>query len=457
MRPHLLYFPCRGTVFDWFSEFSGSGKPQVTTELLMEQWTFEHGSQNAYAGRVTCASCENPAAKYVICQRQGKLAAKLYPRRFPHTKSLHLPECYSYHAELIPDGGVEATNGTEVFPSGDFAALWRDLGDPELRAARVARARQERTHDGAALTRKIGGRKATMGLRRFACELLQHSGVCDWRPNYLGCRDERVFNGLVKGALTELAQGASADRAHSLVRGLPAGTQLVPWSFLDERHLKAPAALSKCVGFGFVQTLGEPNQLGARELILSNHPDLPLLIPGAVLSEDAKDPRSPLQGEPTGFVWVIFVAALHGGVWKIHHLICFRVSAVGLIPVDSRNEELMVERLVAEGRAFKRWLRTPPGLRGRKFVPDFQLLDTPLQEYVEVAGMMSLPEYAREMAAKAEVLGPRLLVWNSAGPLANFIVPPASGTITADHRRYRAGKGLAAGAKSPDGLPRDLV
>jgi hypothetical protein len=120
----------------------------------------------------------------------------------------------------------------------------------------------------------------------------------------------------------------------------------------------------------------------------------------------------------------MFVAERYEGIWKVHHLAWFRLSEVGLIPIESRYEEMMIELLIGERRSFRRWLMTPPELRGTKWVPDLQLIvKGQFGEYIEVAGRMDDPEYADNIRRKQEKLGSRLLVWDTRLPLREFILP----------------------------------
>ena len=431
LRPHILHFPCSGENHDWFAEVSGSGMPGVTTELLSRQRDFERDPRNETLGHVTCGACGDPRARFMVCHRTYKGSNLLYLRRWPNTKHLHAPTCHSYHGELVPsprgEPGQGAAKPTRI--AGDFAALVRAVGDPEGRPVASPRAKSGRSHSQRPLNRAISRREtSSMGLRRFACELLQGSGLCEGHPRFSRWREERDFNGLVKRELESLQHENGRGRASRLLQSLPAGAQMIPWSYLDEDIGRlAPADMSTCVAFGFIEGLGLPNERGARALTLANHPDLPILLPAALLSEFASDKRSPFRSESLPFrTWVIVVAGRYGKDWKAHKLAWFRISEVGLIPVESDHEERMVERLVAERRFFTRWLVPPPGIGGARIVPDFQLLDTLKREFIEVAGMMSDPEYAARIARKVALLGDRLLVWYTSLALGKFVLPPSS-------------------------------
>jgi len=418
MTHHLLHFPCRDAVFNWFGSEAEGSAPRVTVDLLAEQREFECRPGNG-ARRITCQSCGHPQARYVVCYRKGKLTDKLYPRRYPGSGRWHKAGCFSHACELpSPDDGGKQT--PVIGPSGDFAALRRDLGDPEFRVVAMRR----RNRPQADLRRVAGARgisRMTIGLQRLARDLLQRSGVCEWRPHYATGRSERVFNGLVRGALNAITL-ESAGASGALINSLQ-GVSFVPWSYLDERDRKTSDEMTSCVGFGFVESLGPENQHGARQMQLSNHPTCPLVVPRSVLDREGRNPRSPLHSLLAHPVWVIFVAGLFEGTWKIHAMVTFRVTATGLIPVESRHEERMVERLIGEGRTFCRWLLTPPELQGTKFVPDFQLLDTALCEFLEVGGLLANEVYAANIARKKRKLGPRLLVWDTRLALDQFTLP----------------------------------
>ncbi len=428
-QPLLLFFPCTREVYDWFHTRVDAGHPPVTTELLLRQKTFESDPANGIDRRVTCHLCGKAEARYIICRRKGQESDLLFPRRFPLTKHLHLPKCPSFQHETMgtapSSAGNEGQKPTRA-ARGDFAALWTPQLDPELRVvpdAQVKRVRSQLAHSPVQRTRTT---RPTISLRRFASELLQRAGVCDWRPSFQASRNERSFNGLVMGALSALGQSEKDGKAAALLRGLPPDTQIVPWSFHDPQYpQRMPGSVATCVGFGFVESLGMPNRHGARLMALSNYSGLPVLVPAGVLAKEATDPRSPFYpGAATRNVWVMFVAESFDGVWKIHHLSWFRLSAVGLIPIESRFEEMMVERVIGERRSFRRWLLPPPEVRGAKWIPDFQLVTAAEHGvFVEVAGRMDDPAYLANIRRKEERLGSRLIVWDTRSPLRELILP----------------------------------
>src|SRR4051812_2448468 len=129
VKSHLLHFPCRGAVFDWFGEMSGSGVPRVTVDLLAEQREFERVSANR-AKRITCHGCGNSEARYVVCSIAGKTSNKLYPRRFPKSYQHHKPGCLSYSDELNRTEPDSRPAGVRA--SGDFSSLHHLLMDPEF-------------------------------------------------------------------------------------------------------------------------------------------------------------------------------------------------------------------------------------------------------------------------------------------------------------------------------------
>lgn len=428
-QPLLLYFPCTRQVYDWFDRQMATGHHPVTTELLLQQKAFESDPANGIDRRVTCHLCGKAQARYIICRRKGQETDLLFPRRFPLTKHLHSPTCPSFQHEKIGTTPGLADIDSQKPPRavrGDFSALWTPQLDPELRVvpdARVKRVRSDLAHSPVHRTRTT---RPAISLRRFASELLQRAGVCDWRPSFQASRNERSFNGLILGALSALAQSEQDGKAAALLRGLPTGTQIVPWSFLDPQYPQGmPGSVSTCVGFGFVESLGMPNRHGARLMTLSNNPGRPVLVPATVLAKEVADPRSPFYpGAPTSNVWTMFVAESFGGVWKIHHLTWFRLSACGFIPIDSRFEEMMIERMIGERRSFRRWLLPPPELRGAKWIPDFQLAtDGKYGVFVEVAGRMDDPAYLANIRRKQECLGSRLIVWDTRSPLREFALP----------------------------------
>ncbi|MDP1578915.1 MAG: hypothetical protein Q8M02_01465 [Candidatus Didemnitutus sp.] len=415
MKAHLLYFPCREAVFDFFAETSGSGVAPVTIDLLAEQRTYESCSANR-GKRITCHACNHPQARYVVCCRRGRTTDKLFPRRFPHSQRWHKPGCFSYSEELIIADDSETKISPPIVGLGsDFVALRRDLRDPEYSV--VAKQRGRRAGN-SALERSPA--RLTISLQRLARSLLQRSGLCEWRPHYAGARTERVFNGLIKGALNALAH--ESDLTSTVLNSLK-DISFVPWSYLRPRDFKTPEAMTKCVGFGFVESLGQENEHGSRRLTLRNFPNCPVVVPQRILDREARNPRSPLLSFLAHPTWIIFVAEFYGGIWKAHALAAFRVSAVGLIPIDSFSEEKLVARLVGEGRSFVRYLLPPTALGGSRSIPDFQLLDTEYEEYLEVAGMMSSPHYAANIGRKIRLLGTRLIVWDTRISVDKLVFP----------------------------------
>ncbi len=414
MKAHLLYFPCRDAVFDFFAEASGSGVAPVTIDLLAEQRTYESCSANR-GKRITCHSCNHPQARYVVCCRRGRTTDKLFPRRFPNSQQWHKPGCFSYSEELFVADDSETKISPPIVGLGsDFVALRRDLRDPEFSI--VAKQRGKRAGN-AAVERS---QARPISLQRLAKSLFERSGLCEWRPHYAGARTERVFNGLIKGALNALA--AENDLTGKALNNLE-DISFMPWSYLHPRDFKTPEAMTKCVGFGFIESLGPENEHGSRRLTLRNFPNCPVVVPQRILDREARNPRSPLLSFLAHPTWIIFVAESYGGIWKAHALAAFRVSAVGLIPIDSFYEEKLVARLIGEGRSFVRCLLPPPELGGSRFIPDFQLLDTERQEYLEVAGMMSLPHYATNIARKIRLLGARLIVWDTSISVDKLEIP----------------------------------
>lgn len=421
MKPHLLYFPCRNGLFDWFGESSASGVPPVTVDLLAEQREFESHPANR-SKRVTCHGCAHPDARYVICLRHGQSTDKVYPRRYPNSQSAHKPGCFSYAEELFPRGAGSAAAATAIArASGEFAVLKRPMADPEYSIISMRR-RNRAQADAAAVTVGTASKRMTIGLHRLTKELLQRSGLCDWHPGFVGKRNERVFNGRIKGAISDMIVGAGA--ASAVFQNLP-GASFVPWSYLDPLEQKTPHGITACVGFGFVEALGVENEHGARRLTLRNYPDCPVVIPRRILDREGRNPRSALLSHLAHPTWTIFVAGQYDGLWKAHASVSLRVSDSGLLPIESQQENLMAEWLIAEGRGFTRWLLPPPELKGLRIVPDFQLRDTRNEEYLEVGGLLSRPDYAEDMRRKKTLLGDQLLVWDPARvPLSSFVLPP---------------------------------
>ncbi len=399
----LLHFPCRDQSFEWDA---------VNEELLTEQRDFERLRGNREK-RVRCVGCGSSDARYVVCVQHHGQHDHIFVRRFPHSGSAHLPSCYSYSKEL-PRVSRSPVAPSQKKASGDFAALKREIGDPELRPVTI----------GAPSRNSSDGRSASatysIGLKNFGREILQLSGMCDWSPSFLGRRSERVFNGRVKQAIEDSRAHESAVGA--VLRSLP-GVDFIPWSFLNAPQ--TDLSPRKCVGFGFVDGIGPVNEHGGRPIRLANYSELCLTAPRTLFWREEANPWSGLSTFLVCPAWVIFVAVKHAEQWKIHHWSIFRVAPDTLLPIESGAEELMVKRLVAEKRRFKRWLVPPPDISGKKWVPDFQLLDTPHREFIEVAGMLDDVAYAKRMTEKKAALGERLLVWDTRTKVESFNLPPS--------------------------------
>ena len=78
----------------------------------------------------------------------------------------------------------------------------------------------------------------------------------------------------------------------------------------------------------------------------------------------------------------------------------------------------MVGHLIRRNRVFRRLLQK---VSGTNFVPDFQLLDTDLKHYVEVAGLMDDAAYAADIGKKVQHFGKdRVCVWDTRHSLRTF-------------------------------------
>jgi len=415
-----LHFPCRGATLNLERDLHGPHCEAFRTKLFSEQRAYET-NQSGAGGRVSCGCVEQGKARFLVkLLKKGQVRPILYLARFPRSGPLHADDCYfrEHEVSLPPDTSVAPTISRSL--GGDFAAFSRELPDPELMPLPKQGGSPRSTTNQASCRRTNSD---TISLRSFATKVLQASGMCEWKPVFRGARDEWTFDGRVAATLNSLAMSASGNRSTRLMRRLPDSVRALRWCDLTVEG--SQPLVTKCLSFGFVHSLGSPTETGARELKLSSNPSLPLLIPPVVLAEAAKNLESPFGSHQAlvNPVWVMFVAQLYHEEWKIHVLAGFRVTEIGAIPVTSNHEESMVRRLIAEHRRFRRWLISPPDMRGRKFVPDFQLLDTPGKEFIEVAGLMDNPEYALQMLEKQALLGERLLIWDTRKTIDQFLLP----------------------------------
>ena len=422
-----LYFPSREMTLNLGDDIQAPGREQFRTTLFAQQRTFEELVAQRL-GRVSCGCTERGKARFMVKRLvKGRREALLYLARFPGSGPSHTENCYfRKHDFSPPPAPGMVPEKIHRLGGRDFAALFRELPDPELRAA-PADTSALRISPEYSLRKSVS--RESIGLRRFGTELLQRSGLCEWKPAFRYSRSETVFDGRVAGALDSLLGTEPASKAARFVHSLPGGVPILRWSALKRSGEANP---DKCIGFGFVQSLGSLTETGARELRIRSNPDLPLMVPRSVLAQVARNPESPLGIEQKldHPLWVIFVAQKFGDDWKIHELAGFRITAVGAMPVSSDNEEHMVVRLIAERRAFRRCLTSPPGLGGRKFIPDFQLLDTPMEEFIEVAGRMHEVAFQKNITAKIEEIGAlRLLVWDTRYSLAKFVLPLRRGHL----------------------------
>lgn len=424
-----IYFPCEGgKEYSWNQQLRGASFSDFRTDLLKRQYEWEDDIANGPARYSTCGCFEEPTkrAKFAIRKRTIKVSnVDVYSfARFPKRGTDHAEGClcrsvrFDFSGLLGGYGGADEKLGKPL--GADFDGLSPESEDPEFLPVRTETSRNQYAQK---RSDKVGHRKSSSApsLRRLGEFLLQESGICDWKPAFRQRRDERAFNGLIAATIGRLKDGEATNRYARAVAAL-SPVKFVPWSYYrPSTDTTRSLATSKCmVGFGFISHLERPSETGARMMTIRSNPEHQLLVPAAVLAKASRNVQTPLNRDSLPFpIWAIFVVREFSGVLKVCAMEGYRVTRVGAIPVCSHDEEQMLDFLMRRSRRFRRLLLPPSGTN---YVPDFRLLDTAVQEYIEVAGLMDDPTYAEGIEDKQVFFGSdKVLVWDTRRSIATFV------------------------------------
>ncbi len=415
-HPASIYFPAAGRTYDVILDLNRDSALRTGVLARQYAWQESASTSNRY---LTCA-CGHPGPKFYVRATNLLDSKRRYDvARFPRSASAHETTCH-FHDHEVPKQEPADPPGPRKVLRGDFAALFVSKGRP----GRVRKAVSARRKRSALRHRSVGAYSPR--LRRFGKELLVRSGVCDWRPWFADRRGIVRVESMVAVAFSQLLRDNTSKLATAL-RGLGDDAVFGSWSFAMNHAVGRP--IKKALAHGLVTSIGPPSSDGARELRF-----YPPGLPHLVVPEEVFDgaTANPLILGPNGVLdhplWIVCVAEQFEGVWMAHELAAFRLTRIGLIPVDSGNEERMVERLIAESRSFKRLL-LPPG-NGSRQVPDFMLEDSMPKMYIEVAGRQS-PAYLQSLEKKMMRWKNRVVAWHTHTPLAKFCMPPVAPTLRA--------------------------
>lgn len=407
-HPASIYFPAEGRTYDFILDLNRDSA--LRTSVLERQYAWQETTPvpDRY---LTCA-CGHPGPKFYVRATNLLDSKRRYDvARFPRSASAHETTCH-FHDHEVPKQEPTDPPGPRKVLRGDFAALFVSKGRP----GRVRKAVSARRKRSAIRHRSVGAYSPR--LRRFGKELLVRSGVCDWRPWFADNRGIVRVESMVTVAFHQLLRD-STSKLVSALRGLGDDTVFGSWSYAMNHAVGRP--INKALAHGFVTSIGPPSDDGARELRFYP-PELPhLVVPEEVFDGATANPLTlGSDGVLDHPLWIVCVAEQFEGVWMAHELATFRLTRIGLIPVDSANEEQMVERLIAESRSFTRLLLPPE--RGYQQIPDFRLEDTEPKMYLEVAGRQS-PDYLEKLKKKMLKWNGRALAWHTNRPLADFTIP----------------------------------
>lgn len=441
--PKLL-FPCNGKTYDWDKELAGLSNKVKRTNLLKEQHDFQNppeGKRPKIPKNYIRCQCNDALLKqprFVVREFKGGEVDVYRIAHYPGASSLHSDKCacknVSLYFESAPkvktapgsEADSAATEQKKRVGGADFAAIFGRVSDPELREA-SKRTSAERPNG---LSRRKGTQRESVSIGSLAEYLFQRSGVCDYGPKLRGVRTQRVVNGLVLAAIERSIAETKGNKWTRLIHrivGDDAGPyRIIPWSMIKGDYVPASGMIRNGrVGFGFVSDVSQLSEYGTRELYIDGNDRTPVLLSKRILHDDgeAAPYLTPRRSNP---VWAIFTVdqfPKRGSTelqWKANSIDCFQMSRRALFPIDSDNEDAMVARLIDENRRFRRWLVKPPGV---SFIPDFQLLDTKLRHFIEVAGLMHIPSYREQIEGKEDKLGERIKVWDTTESLASFKLP----------------------------------
>lgn len=405
----LIFFPAEGRTISYFGELEKN--PAERTRVLRRQheWRQSHRGASSYA---TC-ECNRGKALFYVREDENRQGQRRYClARFPRSSLLHDSKCFFYRHDVPRTREADGDAAKEI-RRGDLVALFVSRGDPEeIRKAVTAPKGDSASsdHDGASAT--------NASLRRLGTELLYRSGVCEWRPWFKDRRNCSRVDGLIAGAVQNLLSDAGNPYAQ-LLSNLGPDVLLGSWAHVTRQA--GAGTVKKVLSFGFVTNFGPRSQSGSQVLTFFNRNTPPLVVPARVIAAATNNPRIvDIDCVVRHPLWAICIAEEFSGNWKAHKIALFRLTRTGLIPVESDNEEAMVEHLIASGRKFRRLLVQPE--QGSEFVPDFALDDTSSIHYLEVAGMAG-ENYLKRLADKQVHWSGRMTIWHADQPLSLATLP----------------------------------
>lgn len=407
-----IYFPARKREYDYFSELAVD--PKLRTEVLRAQRDHQHQSGDpARYARCMCG-CD-PLALYAIrACRLPDDSTQYRLARFPNSGHHHAATCEDFKDDFQSSPDDDRPE-PELGP-GDFSVLINGAKDSAHR--RHKDTSSVRNPDSPAARRKRSMSAAS--LRMLGRILLEDADICMCQPGFARTRGFREVNGLAYGALKKLRSNPQ-NRYGKLLEEIPSHVTMGPWSLATSTSVSAAGTAPVALGFGFVIAITDLTPAGDRELILQNAPAKKLLVRSNLIAEAIKVSNFPTNNDQLRFpVWAIFVAAFFPGQWTAIKLAFFRMTKLGLLPVESAPEEKMVEYLIRERRTFRRCLLPPE--EGCKYVPDFILTDTVPQYFLEVAGRTE-DEYLRQLERKRQHWKDQVIVWHSRDPLPHLPPP----------------------------------
>jgi len=401
-----IYFPVRGQGYSYRRDLAHDSA--FRTELLKAQR--DHQQQSRDPDRYArCLCCNNPKAQYVVkALKLPNDRIHYFLARFSNSGRHHADSCKRFKDDILPLP-TDNRPPPELRP-GELSALVNGAKDPsqrpkkEVSSVRPSGERSDRPRQSS----------TAASIRMLGRILLEASGVCTCTPGFVNTRGFREVNGLALGALKRMRENPT-ERYGQLLMGVKKDVPLGPWSMAVKAAAITAAPVPVCLGFGFVVHISPPTPTGEREFALENEPEAKIVVPRSILAKATSAPNFPTSNEqlrhPT---WAIVIAARFDGQWKAITLALFRMTKLGLVPVESDPEEEMVNYLIGERRAFRRWLRPPE--TDSAYIPDFELLDTGLSHYIEVAGRTD-KKYLCQLEKKRRHWRGKVTIWQTAAPL----------------------------------------
>ncbi len=374
----------------------GSQEPRLGV-ILSEQHARERtcSAVERHALRLRCCCTEDRAAAFVVHRLERGEVVTFYLRRMPGTSALHADSCYARHRELPTPRAAESQSALR---RGDLSALLVDRADPELKRRERAASRYSPSSGG----RSSCGPSASLG--SLGTALLRGAELDHWKPVFRGRRDFRVVHGRLAGALDALLCDVESPHA-ALLQG--AGRE-VGWGSWAQ---VCCTGFRKVLAFGFVT--GEPFRNERGSLLFTVGFGCAPLVVARALADQLRASRSGGESidRPAHPTLLLFIAERFGSEWKAHRAVAYRLSRIGLLPIESGAEERMVEHLIASGRAFRRVLPAPG--EHSKMRPDFELTDTSEEpRFIEVAGS-KLPDYQEHLRTRMAAWGSAVAVWHA--------------------------------------------